>query len=304
MPASSSQNTWINAKLVTFVSPLRCRQIEEADISAIAALLTHGFSRRDRQFWPRAFEQLKKHEPPAGLPKYGYLMESGDRPVGVILLICSTIQEGEKVATRCNLSSWYVEPYFRIFAPLLRSQVLQEKNVTYLNVSADFHTWQIIEAQGFKRYCDGVFIAVPALNGLFGGTKAKVIDARRGPVAHADKFEETMLLEHAQYGCISLWCVTERDAYPFIFRRRFAKGVIPGMQLIYCRDIALFVRFAKEIGRYLAMRGSFFVRIDANGPIAGVIGRFRRSAMPRYFKGPHKPRLGDLAYTEFALLGF
>jgi hypothetical protein len=25
--------------------------------------------------------------------------------------------------------------------------------------------------------------------------------------------------------------------------------------------------------------------------------------MPKYFKGPQRPRLGDLAYTEYALLG-
>jgi len=25
--------------------------------------------------------------------------------------------------------------------------------------------------------------------------------------------------------------------------------------------------------------------------------------MPRYFRGPQRPRLGDLAYTEIAMLG-
>ena len=51
---------------------------------------------------------------------------------------------------RCNLSSWYVEPSFRAYAPLLVSQALRHKHVTYLNVSPAPHTLPIIEAQGFR----------------------------------------------------------------------------------------------------------------------------------------------------------
>ena len=45
------------------------------------------------------------------------------------------------------------------------------------------------------------------------------------------------------------------------------------------------------------------VLIDANGPIPGLIGWFSRGRMPKYFKGPQRPRLGDLAYSEYAVLG-
>ena len=53
----------------------------------------------------------------------------------------------------------------------------------------------------------------------------------------------------------------------------------------------------------LARRGRPFVIVDANDPIPGLVGVFRRGSMPKYFKGPQRPRLGDLAYTEYALLG-
>ena len=43
--------------------------------------------------------------------------------------------------------------------------------------------------------------------------------------------------------------------------------------------------------------------LDANGPIPGLVGRFFRDKMPKYFKGQQQPRLGDLAYTEIAVLG-
>jgi hypothetical protein len=34
-----------------------------------------------------------------------------------------------------------------------------------------------------------------------------------------------------------------------------------------------------------------------------LVGTFRPGRMAKYFKGPQRPRLGDLAYTEYAVLG-
>jgi hypothetical protein len=287
----------------TSAPSLRCRQIAESDIPAVAALLARGFHHRNQQFWLRALAQLTRREPPPGLPKYGYLLESGGVAVGALLLICSMVRTDGTAIPRCNLSSWYVEPTFRTYAALLVSQALRHKNVTYLNVSPAPHTLPIIEAQGFARYCDGVFIAVPMLNGLFGHDGAKVIGAEGQPDVAFDPLEQELLQQHAALGCISLWCTHAQSAYPFVFRTRLVKSAIPCAQLIYCRDIADFVRFAGPIGRFLALRGRPIVIVDANGPIDGVAGVFFRGTAPKYFRGPLRPRLGDLAYTEYALLG-
>jgi hypothetical protein len=289
--------------MVSPVAALRCRQIEAADIEAVASLLARGFPVHDRAFWLNAFAQLARHEPPAGLPKYGYLLAMGDTVVGALLLICSTIRAGGIAAARCNLSSWYVEPEFRAYAPLLVAQAVRHKDVTYTNVSPAPHTRPIIEAQGFSRYSEGVFVAITALNSLFGGHKAEVIDATKRPDIECDPFDREVLLQHAALGCDSVWCVESGRASPFVFRPRLVKGLVPCAQLIYCRDVDDFVRFAAPIGRFLAKRGRFFVVIDANGPIAGLIGWFQPDKMPKYYKGPQRPRLGDLAYTEYALLG-
>ena len=287
----------------TSAPSLRCRQIAESDIPAVAALLARGFHHRNQQFWLRALAQLTRREPPPGLPKYGYLLESGVVAVGALLLICSMVRTDGTAIPRCNLSSWYVEPTFRTYAALLVSQALRHKNVTYLNVSPAPHTLPIIEAQGFARYCDGVFIAVPMLNGLFGHDGAKVIGAEGQPDVAFDPLEQKLLQQHAALGCISLWCTHAQSAYPFVFRTRLVKSAIPCAQLIYCRDIADFVRFAGPIGRFLALRGRPIVIVDANGPIDGLAGVFFRGTAPKYFRGPLRPRLGDLAYTEYALLG-
>jgi hypothetical protein len=285
------------------VTGLRCRQIEEADIAAVAALLALGFPAHDHQFWLAALQQLSRRVPPPGLPKYGYLLAADGVVVGAVLLICSTTHAGDTTTTRCNLSSWYVEPRFRAYAPMLAAQALRHENVTYMNVSPAPHTRPIIEAQGFSRYCDGVFIALPALNGLFGGPAVEIFVADRPPDVAYDAFDQEVLSQHAAYGCLSLWCVASGRAYPFVFRLRLIRGRLPCAQLIYCRDVADFVRFAGRIGRFLVRRGAPIVLVDAKARIPGLFGWFSRDRMPKYFKGPRQPRLGDLAHTEQAVLG-
>lgn len=282
---------------------IRCRQIIDSDVPEITALLARGFPSRDAQFWSNALAQLGARQPPAGLPQYGYLLESDNRPVGAILLVCAELRTAVTSVRRCNLSSWYVEPAFRSYAALLVSRALAHKDVTFLNISAAPHTWPIIEAQGFLRYSDGVFVAVPALNGLFGSPGVAILDAHTRPAVAFDPLEQDILLQHADLGCISLWCATSERAYPFVFRPRRVKRLLPCAQLIYCRDVGDFVRFAGPLGRRLLRHGRPFVIIDANAPMRGLVGLYRRGSMPRYFKGPQKPRLGDLAYTEYAVLG-
>jgi hypothetical protein len=288
--------------VVSAVLEIRCRQIDTRDLGAVAELLGRGFPNRNRAFWQRALKELARREPPAGLPKYGYLLETGGRPVGAILMICSAVRAGETLAPRCNLSSWYVEPAFRTYASLLVMHALRHKDVTYLNVSAAPHTWPIIEAQGFARYSDGLFVCLPALQRLSASDEAEVLPQAPSAIA-VDTFEQKIVVQHVEHGCIGLWCVSNGRAYPFVFRPRLVKGFIPCVQLIYCRDIADFARFAAPIGRYLARSGRLIVIADANGPIVGLPGIFRRGSTPKYFKGPQRPRLGDLAYTEYAILG-
>ncbi len=278
------------------------RQIVPADREAVAALLRKGFGfRRTRAFWRRAIDALAARKVPDGMPQLGYLLESGGEVVGTILVIASRPRTGaDPDAIRCSLSSWYVEPHFRIYAAMLAAVALNRNNATQLNISPAANTLPTLAVQGYARYCDGVFIACPLL--ARGDDAATLLVANRRPAVAFEAFEWNLLSDHAQLGCLAFWCVTAERAYPFVFRRRLAKGVLPCAQLIYCRDTADVVRFSGVIGRYLAARGCPFVVIDASGPMPGLPGIYL-DARPKYFKGAEKPRLGDLAYTEAALFG-
>ena len=69
------------------------REINKADIGGVVNLLTTGFRRdhRSRDFWVRALQRLSEHATPEGFPKYGYLLECKGTPVGLTLLIFSSI---------------------------------------------------------------------------------------------------------------------------------------------------------------------------------------------------------------------
>jgi len=279
---------------------VRCRQIADGDLDGLADLFTRGFgARRTRAFWRRVLACLQARTVPPDVPRYGYLLENDGAPVGAILLIFTAGPDG---AIRANVSSWYVDAAFRGYAQLLVSQALKLKTVTYLNVSAAPHTWPILPAQGYQRYSSGIFVALPAL-ARAREPGARLAAADRAPDAPFAPFEQELLVRHAGYGCVSFWCATPARAFPFVFRPRRIKRVIPCAQLVYCGDIADVVRFAAPIGRYLARRGLPFVILDANGPIAGLVGRYFGETMPKFFRGPVRPRLGDLADTETALFG-
>src|ERR1700716_2868298 len=94
------------------MSPMkvRCRQINDSDVDGGGWIPSWGVRIRRRPYCQRALSKLGSHPTPEGLPKYGYLLESGGVPVGVILLIFSSIPASDVVTMRCNVSSWYVDP--------------------------------------------------------------------------------------------------------------------------------------------------------------------------------------------------
>src|SRR5580704_10497873 len=108
----------VNATFPDRPAAVRSRPIAAADLDGVARLLNQGFGfRRSRAFWRRVLDHLEGRPPLDGLPKYGYMLESGGRPVGAILLIFSTPGTGEDPdAIRGNISSWYVELAFRGYA--------------------------------------------------------------------------------------------------------------------------------------------------------------------------------------------
>jgi hypothetical protein len=285
---------------------LRCREIADTDIAAVADLLTRGFAGRSRQYWLQGLHRQAVREVPNGYPRFGYMLDYDGRAVGVLLLVYVSRIDGDETSIQCNLSSWYVDPAFRNYAPLLTKIAQRHSEVTYLNISPATWTWPIIETQGFNSYCSGLFFSIPALSRVRSGTTIETISADTGAIEGLSGAEAELLTRHARYGCLSLVCRTPGGAFPFILLPvRIRRGWIapPAMQLVYCRNIEEFVDCAGAIGRALLRHGKISVILDANGPVAGLAGIYSGARGRKYFKGPHRPRLADLTDTELVLFG-
>jgi hypothetical protein len=284
---------------------IRCRQIGDNDLDGLIRLLTKAFPKRTRSYWAHAMQQLATRAKPESYPRFGYLLEIDSTLVGVILLIFSTQNAYGKTHVKCNVSTWYVDPRHRAYASLLVASSLRHKDVTYINISPADHTWAIIEAQGFTCYCSGEIIAIPALSPQVANTRVHTFDPSRDYGPALSEEERDILIAHVDYGCVAIIATEQGKANPFAFLpRRSFRGILPTLQLVYCRNVRDFARLAGPIGRTLIKRGSLFVRLDAEGPFPGLVGKYIRDHGRRYFRGHERPRIGDLSFSEGVLFGF
>jgi len=223
--------------------------------------------------------------------------------VGVLLLVCSQAGRGSPPSIRCNVSSWYTEPAFRNLAPLLVSWAMKHKPATFINVSPAPHTWPIIEAQGFSRFCTGTFVAVPALMPRIGTARISEFRGSGDCSKYLAAGDIALLSDHRDYGCLCLVCETPDGAFPMILRRtKIWRGLLPAAQLIYCPSLDLLMNASGPLGRYLLGKGLPLLLIGATGPLP-LPGRYSHGKWPMYYRGEDKPWPGDMAYTERALFG-
>ncbi len=281
-------------------TPMRCRPCLPADAAAAVDLLCEGFPDRDRAYWTRALDRLVRHANGIGAASFGQVFEVGARVVGVLLTIPS--RDALTGRARRNVSSWYVEPAFRGYAPMLLSRTERAPEAVFFNISPATHTRPIIEAQGFVRYGTGRFWALPWL----ARPRRARMTRLATPEAVAARFggaEAALLADHLAWGCLAAAVEAGGEAEPFVFLPRLTKGVVPSAQLVYCRDVGRFTALAGPLGRWLLRRGFAAVAVDADGRVPGLAGVFAPDEVPKYFKGPVVPRLGDLSYTELVMFG-
>jgi hypothetical protein len=263
---------------------VRCRQIVESDMGALTNFLLSGFPYRTHEWWGAGLDRLMALPPVEGIPRFGYVLESENGIVGVLLTISS--RRGQQVVS--NVSGWYVHPSYRAHSTLLVSVATKLKDVIYLNASPAPHTWPTLQASGWKRFNSGRSAAIAVLG--FGGGKVHE--------AVPDDLPERALLEdHRAWGCTSLVCEKGGLLFPFVFKpQRVSRARLRMMELIYCRTTTEFERCGPALGRYFLRRG--YAGFILDGKVTGMVSRYADGKEPRFYKGPRAPELNDLAYTE------
>lgn len=282
---------------------IRCRTLRPDDRDALAALLREGFPTRTVAYWQQALDRLFAHTAAGPFPQSGFLLEAEGRPLGVILTVYAA-HRSEPGRLVCNLSSWFVREEVGPFATMLVSRVLRDPAVTYINISPERRTRPMIEAQGFSAYTGGTQIALPLMSAGRERVSWRRLEAGDdlGPLPPA---ERNLVSQHIGYGCLVYLCRTaDGEAHPFVlFPRPALKGVLPAAQLGYCRSLESVARCAAALGRALLRRGILALTVDALEKVPGLTGPFLPDRSLRFARGPHPPRIGDLAFTEAALFG-
>ena len=266
--------------------------------------LCRGFPGRGRNYWAQALTRLSQRPAVADFPRYGLALEKSGQIVGVVLTLYSLHrgQEGDEI--RCNLSSWSVDTAFRPYASKLIAVLLRQKGVTFTNISPEPATLKANVAIGFRLSSNAQFAFLPALNPVQRSCRVLEVRSDLAELALLSDGERYTLSEHAALGCLSLLCICDGAAFPFVVvTRRTGHGLIRCGQIVYCRSLADLSRCAGTIGRYLLRRGILLCLVDAKEPIPGLFGRYFPNRGPRYFKGPKPPPLGDLTFTELVIFG-
>jgi hypothetical protein len=75
---------------------------------------------------------------------------------------------------------------------------------------------------------------------------------------------------------------------------------VPVLDVMFTRGAEDFRRCAPALARHFLPRGRLGFLIDGDQP---GISHYVQGKEPRYFKGPYRPMLGDLAYTEKVIFG-
>jgi hypothetical protein len=279
-----------------------CRRIRPSDLGSIVDLLCEGFPTRTRNYWLDGLRYITALTPPGEVPRFGYVLSAGADLVGVLLLICSD-NAGHQNA-RYNVSSWYVRPAYRMYAAHLNALSIRNTTATYINISPAEHTLPVIEAQGFVKALQGCFVGLPALSLRGSGAVVSTHPDQWSKSTRMSAADERLLREHAMSGCITLWVETADGGYPFIFRKRILRsGRLPCAMLLYCRSLEDLEKFAGPVGRALIRQGLPLMFAGTNRPLRGIPGKHFPEKMPIYYKGPVKPRSGDLSYTEASVFG-
>lgn len=281
---------------------VRCRLITEDDLPAVAELLCEGFPGRARAVWEAGLTLLKMRELPQSVPRYGYCLSTGDRLVGVILLISSNRLINATPVVFTNVASWYVNEIYRAYAQLLVSVALRNKDTTYTNVSPAPHTWPIVENQGYTRYCGGLFFAFGLLTRPLANTVIKQFDHQQ----HGHLADSVLLRRHQDMGCDAVVAEEPHMTTGFVFRRYRVRGgrlPMPAMFAIHAPAIEDITRLAGNLSRHFLSRAAPMIVLDADRPIDGLTGFYTTARGRKYFRGPHQPAHCQLADSEFAIFG-
>lgn len=278
------------------------RELEDADLPALARLMADGFPRHSLEFWRDRLRRIAEREHPPGTPKLGYGIDA-DGLQGAALTLGSLHGPADRRQTLVNISSWTVRPSHRgAAAKALYRHATRAEGITFSNLSAAAHTLRTITACGFREGTAGQVLAIGTRR-TGARSPRMVATSDAGSAGLAPERAETLRYHEAR-GCLA-FCVELADRLaPLIFLPRRLLFGIPVAQLIYCERSGDLLDHSRAVQRELLRRGFPALLVDASGPVEGLVGRYFPGKAAKYYKGPALPYAVDHTHSEMIYIGF
>ncbi|MFB7143217.1 hypothetical protein ACWGMK_01530 [Agrobacterium deltaense] len=241
---------------------------------------------------------VSEHHERRELGPVGQLLMKGDDAAGVLLTIRSRLPETGRIVV--NLSSWYVEPSCRWFAPRMLQMASSNEDEIFTDLTPSPEACKLNERLGFAKVTDCTlfyplpFAALrPASARLCppGEIKPEILSAEM----------RDLLEDHARLGCIVAVMEAENRHYPLVFLKTTTKR-LPSARLIHCEDRQVAQRHISAIARHLLGHGRLALTMAAMGAERKAGGLAAHKSAPIQVKGAWNPRFINEAYSELVLL--
>lgn len=222
----------------------------------------------------------------------------GDEAAGVLLTIRSRLAETGRVTV--NLSSWYVEPSFRWFAPRMLQMASSDENEIFTDLTPSPETNKLNERLGFHTVTDcTLFYPLPLA--ALRPARARLYPLTETTAETLSSETREMLEDHARLGCIVAILEAEGQRHPLVFLKTTTKR-LPSARLIYCEDRQIAQRHLPAIGRHLLRKGRLALTMAACEKDRHAGGFAAHKFAPIQVKGAWNPHIINETYSELVLL--
>lgn len=278
--------------------PLKIIPIDNGNRAAAVGLLAKGFPEKSEAFWARGVSLIGEHHERRHLGPIGQLLMKGDDAAGVLLTIRSRLPDTGRVIV--NLSSWYVEPSCRWFAPRMLQMASSDENELFTDLTASPEASKLNERLGFHTVTDcTLFYPLPLSAFRPAGARLHPLTRTTAETLSSEICE--MLEDHARLGCIVAVLEAEGRAYPLVFLKTTTRK-LPSARLIYCEDRQIAQRHLPAIARHLLGKGRLALTMAAVEKDRRAGGFAAHKFAPIQVKGAWNPQFINETYSELVLL--
>ncbi len=227
-----------------------------------------------------------------GFGPVGQILRVKGEAAGIMLTIRSRRAEGGTVV---NLSSWYVEPRYRLLGPRMLTRILDEPADRFTDLTPSPVVTDMIGRFGFvQRHAGALLVALPVA-ALSPARGVRIVDGA------PDAADAPLLAGHSDLGCIVLRLVSETGETPLVVSVAQRRG-LPVARLVYAKDLAAVHAAIGPLARLLLARGLPLLEMPANPGDRVPGGWFTHRARPTFVRGAPPAADVDHAYSEFVFL--